>query len=316
MTPVSEPLTAAAITGEDARPANSELPPVYPFGDLAAAWLADAEAARAACLAGVPRGPVTGFLALDAALGGYLENGVHVLHGEPGTGKTNLALQIAVQCGAPALFVTTEMSPLVLARRIVARVTGTFLGKLKGGTLSPEAMAEHFAKAAAACPRLAILDATESHADPETVKLRAELWRDVHRAASCLVIVDSLHTWAAGRPAASDGYLLTEYESVNRAVADLQRLAAALHSPVLAVGERNRAGMKDGGQSSARGSGRIEYGVHTVLSLNREEDGGEWKPDAAGEYAVNLKLAKNREGDTGRKLSFRFNGGLASFREA
>ena len=81
---------------------------LYPLSDLLGEWAADAEAAHEAHATGTPRGPVTGFPTLDHELGGYLVPGLHVLAGEPGKGKTALALQIAATCGAPALFVTTR----------------------------------------------------------------------------------------------------------------------------------------------------------------------------------------------------------------
>ena len=58
---------------------------------------------------GSPGGPVTGLAPVDIALGGYLAEGLHILHGAPGTGRTALSLQIAATCGAAALFVTAEM---------------------------------------------------------------------------------------------------------------------------------------------------------------------------------------------------------------
>ena len=128
-----------------------DTPRLYPLGDLLEAWVADAEAAFAARLAGTPRGPLTGVARLDSALGGFLAPGLHILHGEPGTGKTAFALQVAASCGSPALFVTTEMGPLELLRRITARVTNTYLGRLKSGELTAAASLEleHRARPAA-----------------------------------------------------------------------------------------------------------------------------------------------------------------------
>src|SRR5918996_1264990 len=83
------------------------------------------------------RAPVTRIPQLDDVLGGALQPGVHVVHASPGAGKTALALQIAATCGFPALFVTCEMAPLELLRRITARVTETLLGRLKSGEYDP-----------------------------------------------------------------------------------------------------------------------------------------------------------------------------------
>src|SRR5262249_16936954 len=133
-------------------------------------WEADAQAAFDARVNGIPRGPVTGLRSLDDALGGVLQPGLHIVHGGPGVGKTALGLQIAGTCGFPALYVTAEMRPLELLRRITARVTGTFLGRLKSGELAP---ADSLAKAREACaavPRLALADATDAFAAPDWIK--------------------------------------------------------------------------------------------------------------------------------------------------
>ena len=285
---------------------------------LAELWAAEAEEARAACLSGKPRGPVTGFAEIDRELGGYLTPGLHVVHGEPGTGKTNYALQVAAQCRVPALFVSCEMSPIVLLRRLVARTTGTFLGKLDDGEKSPAELLQLFARTVDACPMLALMDATRARVpadgDAPSIRAAAKAWRARHDAKHVLVVVDSLHTWAAR----ASHPLATEYESINAALADLLALALALTAPVLVVAERPRSAMKDAGQSAAKGSARIEYAADSVLSLNRYEGDSKqdnWTHDAAGEYRVYAKLAKNRNGRTGHKVAMHFNGALASLRE-
>lgn len=307
---------AERVTCTPETPANA--PRLYALGDLLGAWAQDAEAAHAAHESGTPRGPVTGLGKLDSDLGGCLAPGLHILHGEPGTGKTAFALQVAATCGAPALFVTTEMGPLELLRRITARVTGTYLGRLKSGELTVAASVELAAQAAAACPMLALMDATRDYLAPWKVEdsapagilEAAETWRERHKAASVLVIVDSLHTWADGAPLP----LATEYERLNAAIDDLRRLAARLGAPVLAIAERNRANMASAGQSAGAGTRKLEYTADSVLALQR--DAGDWQTDAAGEYSVSVKLAKNRNGATGPKVSLRFHGALQAFREA
>ena len=315
----NEDTTTEAVTATPATP--PDVARLLPLGKLAELWAAEAEAARAARLAGRPRGPVTGFPTLDAELGGYLRPGLHFVHGEPGTGKTAWAFQVAAQCGTPAVFVSCELHPLALVRRLVARLTATFQGRLEDGEKTPDAMLELFARAVDACPQLALVDATRAHVEAwqadagEAPGLRelAGYWRESHGAASVLVVVDSLHTWAAASPRAMGA---TEYEYVNAGLAELARLAAELAAPVLVVAERNRMSMRDAGQSSAKGSARIEYAAESIVSLNRETDAeGEWRPDAAGEYHLYAKLVKNRDGRTGPKVRMRFHGGLARLRE-
>lgn len=285
--------------------------PLLPLSDLLNAWAVDAEAAQAARLSGVPRGPVTGLTKLDRELGGYLAPGLHVLHGEPGTGKSAVALQVAALCRFPALYVTTEMGPLELLRRITARVTGTYLGRLKSGELDPSASLALAARGAESCPMLALLDATQVAASAAQVEAAADLWQERHAAAGVLVVIDSLHTWSDAQPVGRDA--VTEYDRLNLAIDELRRLAGRLGAPVLAIAERNRASMGSGSQNAAAGSRKFEYQAESVLALLREGD--DWREDAAGEYTVSVKVAKNRNGRTGHSVPLKFNGALQTFRE-
>jgi replicative DNA helicase len=285
-------------------PESAPLPRIVRLGDLLSEWEADARAAHRARLTGQARGPVTGLPRLDQELGGALAPGVHVAHGQPGAGKTAFALQAATSSGTPALYVTAEMSPLELLRRHTARVTNTFLGRLKSGELSPEASLALARQAAAAAPDLVIADATQAYASPAWLRMAARAAKG--ESPHLLIVVDSVHSWAEAAAGVED-----EYTRLNAALATLQTLAAQLDCAILAIAERNRASMK-GGLSAGAGSRKFEYRGETVLDLERDPDARE---DAAGEVAVAVKFAKNRNGAAGRKVELRFHGALQRFRE-
>jgi replicative DNA helicase len=246
--------------------------------------------------------------------------GYHVLHGNTAAGKTSFALQVAASCGFPAVFVTCEMGPLELLRRVIARAAGVYLGRLKSGEYSRGAFADHAYTALAACPQLALLDATRSYAPRDLIRDAAQAWRG--KAAHVLVVIDSLHSWANAAPSLRD---FGEYEALGAAVADLQRLAAELAAPILVVNERSRASAAAGGVNAAAGSRKIEYGAETVWGLYREtetltaEDGSKTtgpKPfDAGGEVGAHVTIEKNRHGPGGR-VALRFHGALQQWREA
>jgi replicative DNA helicase len=286
--------------------APEERPRLLRLAGLLDEWRLDAEAAHRAHTTGMPRGPITSLPSLDRELGGALAPGVHVLHAGPGVGKSAFALQLAALSPFPALYLTAEMSALELLRRVTARVTSTFLGRLRSGELDPRTSLALARRAAAAAPLLSLADATQAWAPPDWIMDAAELVRG--DASHLLLIVDSVHSWAESEP---NG--VAEYDALNAGLAALRRIARTLACPVLAIAERNRPSMKDGGLSAAAGSRKFEYGGESVLSLSRDKDAA---PDAAGDVQVTLTLEKNRHGAPGKKIKLVFNGALQSFREA
>jgi len=283
-----------------------DAPRIARLGDLLAEWQADAEAATRARVEQRPRGPVSGLTMLDRELGGAFCPGLHVVHGSPGVGKTAFALQIAASCGAPALYVSTEMRALELLRRHVARVTGTFLGRLKSGELPAADSLALARRAAAAAPQLAIADATRAPAVPAWIADAAEATRG--NAEHLLIVVDSGHSWAY---ALAEG--APEYDALNAGLDALGRVAAQLGCAVLVIAERNRAAMASGGLHAAAGSRKFEYQAESVLDLARRKDA---EPNAAGEVAITLTIEKNRNGSPGRVVPLTFCGPLQRYTEA
>ena len=299
-TPILAPAPENGKRDDTPRPQLSRL------GDLLGAWEADALAAHEARVNGTPRGPQSGFASLDRELGGCFSPGLHIVHGQPGSGKTAFALQIAATCGCPALFLSCEMSPLELLRRHTARVTRTFLGRLKSGEYAPADSLKLAREACAAAPLLALADGTRAYAPPLWLRDAALAARGDHK--HLLVVVDSLHSWAEGAPVEA-----SEYETLGAALLSLRQLAHLLGCPVLAIAERNRDAMKGGGLSAGAGTRKIEYGAETVIDLTRDMGTRE---DLAGNVAIKLKLAKNRSGAAGRELDFQFHGAKQNFSEA
>lgn len=273
------------------------------FDDLLGQWETEAQQLYEARQSGLARGPVTGLGKLDEGLGGFLAPGVHILHGQPGTGKSAFALQVAATCGVPALFVSCEMAALELLIRHTARVTGTYLGRLKSGEFSPTDSLSLVRRGAAAAPRLCLLDATIAPVRPDHLHDCALIARG--EAAAFLVVIDSVQSWAEAL-----GQGATEYETLNQALLYLRGLAHTLRCPVLAISERNRESMSGGGLSAGAGSRKIEYGAETVIDLMRDPN---TLPDAHGEVLVNVKLVKNRHGSAGKSIPLHFNGALQRF---
>jgi replicative DNA helicase len=279
---------------------------LYPLGALLSDFRADADAANQARVSGIPRGPITGLTSIDRELSGALAPGIHFMHGNAGTGKTAFGLQTAATCAFPAMFVTCEMSPVELLRRHTARVTGTYLGRLKSGEMRGEEAESLARRAIEAALALAFVDATQG---PAALQFLHDSALIVKRDADhILIVIDSLHSWTE-----SAHPVQPEYEALNSGIADLQRLASALKCPVLIISERNRDSMKSGGINAGAGTRKIEYSAETIIDLERKPDA---KEDGAGEVEVLLKLAKNRHGTANKPIRLSFNGALQRFSEA
>lgn len=239
---------------------------------------------------------------LDKRLGG-LQEGLTILAGPPGVGKTTFALQLAgaaARSGAPVVYATFENSPRNLALKAICAAGGVNpldvqrgnadLGKLRQGAAHWRPTAE----------RIALI---EGSAALTSAQLRATALRAMnrHKRERCLVIVDYLQLMA--KASSELRGMATVRERVETLGTMLRELSARLRSPVLALASQNRAegGYGDGKKGSAslaslKESGDIEYAADVVIFLTPNPERGAIYPARA----VDLTVAKNRNGDTGR----------------
>lgn len=302
--PSDEAITAPGAIEEIPRDPN--IPALLRPADILGEWDAKAEALYNALQNGHPIGPLSGFGKIDCEMCGAFPPGVHIVHGDPGAGKTAFALQIACSCLCPALYVTCEMGPIELLRRITSRVTNTFLGKFKTGELPPDYAKSLVRRAVQAVPNLYIADATRSQATTKWILDTARMIRQQTESEYFLLLIDSVHSWADSMTGAEG-----EYEALNKALSAMRLLGAELACPVVGIAERNRAAQGKGGMGASAGSRKFEYGGETVMELSRSEE-----ESVLGERDAKLKFAKNRHGTPGNTISLVFNGALQSFREA
>lgn len=298
--------------------AETTVPNPALLGDLASELLAQEAIAREALRTGKAPGPTTGLATLDEEIGGFMARGLHVLLAAPGAGKTSLALQIAGTCGCPALYVTSEMPRVELLRRIIARTTGTYLSKLRGGKMSADELRANITQAATACPMLALYDATIKTATVADIQVKAGDLRARFEASHVLIIVDSITDWALStansattNPADNDERIVAE-----RALNGLKALTTELSGAVLAIAHRNRAGQNaKGGDKlhAGKGTGRYEYIAESVWDLDR--DTGQ-EPDAMQRTKAELTILKNRHGSAGVSIDLEFEGRVQRFNEA
>lgn len=294
-------------TNEPAENLKPTPAPLFKLSNLLSDFRADADAAHESRKSGQPRGAISGLPTFDRELNGAFAPGLNMVTGNAGTGKTALLLQIASECKCPALFVTCEMAPVELLRRLTARITGTYLGRLKSGELSGAKVEEMARLAINAVPDLFILDVTRGTATPLQLLAQATVCREQYPDEKhFLMAIDSLQTYTQSLSLDTGA---SEYESLNASIRQLQMMASELQQPLLLTSERNRDSMKSGGLNAGAGTRKIEYQAETVIDLDREDT----PPDAKGDVVITLKLAKNRHGTVGKKIPLTFNGALQRF---
>lgn len=264
----------------------------------------------------------TGLAPIDTLLEGGYQEGLHVIGGITGGGKTSFALRLArmnALAGRPVIYATFEQSKHELWNRLASSVTRIPYGSLKRGVYQDrdgdhrvdELLRQHdaFDTLREVSEKLIILEAGDAlsrrsgeHTIEEIQVIAERLKRDT--GAPPLVIVDYLQR--VPMPA----FASRDIRERVAAVAGFLQVAIArdVGSPVLALSSMSREGYgKHAGNTSTedglkalKESGEVEYSSYTVGILYRFQEGAEppglvpgsidkWKP-------MSFNLVKNREG--------------------
>jgi replicative DNA helicase len=271
---------------------------VYSLAELVDEIANEHESADLALASGKNLGPAIPFARLGDEMGGYWPVGMIGMHAKPGAGKSAFGIQTAMQAECPAVILTCEMSPHTVLRRMIA---GRFLGDLRIGKSSATAIRAAAEALAKAHPHVAIIDAVTAPCPPDLLEATAKKLRGY--GDNLFIVVDSLHAWSSAIDPA-----LEEYQAVSAGVDSLRRIASTYHASVLAVLERNRASMQTGGISAGAATRKIEYSAEAILELAFVGDGN-------GVSAVNLTIAKTRNGRNGVIIGFNFDGAKQRFTE-
>ncbi len=250
----------------------------------------------------------TGLPGLDKILGG-LNQGLHLLSGPPGRGKTSLAMQIALHVasrGRPVLFASYENSSQSLLLKALCARAGVNTQHAMRGWADVELLeqAEESLRPALDC--LELLDG-DSSLTVGALRARALRAMEQH-GGPCLVVVDYLQLAAKiGR----DYRELSESRArVDTLTGDLLALCGRLESPVLALASQSRAGYALGtdANGSPKGSanmatfkesGDLEYSADVALFLTGVDPEDRPRTLPPGADALRLVVSKYRHGGTG-----------------
>ncbi|GGR67325.1 hypothetical protein GCM10008959_31880 [Deinococcus seoulensis] len=275
----------------------------------------------------------TGLAAFDEAIGGGFYDGLHVLGGVTGGGKTALALAVAqfnAQAGRPVLYVTYEQSRYELWGRVISSNTGVPLRQLRtGGTadrpvsgqLRTNERYQELTRSVA--PHFTVIEGDGFEGGAwGTDRIAAQVRRmKAAYGAAPLVILDYLQRMPSG----SDK---EKRHQIDEVVMGLQvRLGRELNTPVLLISSVGRG--KYGELVTApleerlgvfKESGGVEYTAYTAsllypLGSTHIQALGLEDPPATGSSRAALKglwkylvldLAKNREGEAPRQWVVRW----------
>ena len=234
----------------------------------------------------------TGFPSIDQVLGGGpRRQDLVVLSGDVGSGKSSLALAIAVRTaalGTPVTYLSGEMSEERLTERALAQESRVSIEDLRGGQLN------EVSRSAVGAAAIRLRDI------PLQLRtLPGERFEEVRSALDTvprrgLLVVDDLQMTAS--PSIVD----SADERTAATIRALKALAVERDVAVLTLAQlpRFRAGRRDPRPSldDLGGQGVVKQVADVVLSVYREEM---YRPGYGVEGAVELIIAKNRNGSTG-----------------
>jgi len=236
----------------------------------------------------------TGFPDLDRMTGGLEAGTLTVLAARPSAGKTSLALNISAHVAktAPVVIFSLESSREALVRRLLCADARIDSARHREGMLDEDEQR----RLRAAVATIAGLPLTITEASGATIeRMHAQARKIKARQGLGLVVIDYLQLMAsAGRPENRT----QEVSSMSRGI---QRLAADLKVPVLALSQLSRATETRNDPrpklSDLRESGAIEQDADMVWFLFRPELYE--KHDASLHGIAELDIAKHRDGATG-----------------
>jgi replicative DNA helicase len=234
----------------------------------------------------------TGFASLDKALGGGMrQKDLVVIGGDVGSGKSALALEIAIRASArqiPTLFLSGETSPERVFERALAMEGRASIDDLRQGRLDDQSRATVGA-AALRLRNTPLLVRPLLGQDFDEVRAAVDI---VPRRR--LLVVDSLQLTAPPRTVAR------QPDRLALSVRALKALAVEWDLTVLVTAQLpgHRAGRPDPRPTldDLGGFGTIKQNADVVLLIYREEM---YRPGQGVEGAAELSVAKNRNGPTG-----------------
>ena len=272
----------------------------------------------------------TGYKDLDEQLDGGLFAGLYILGAVSSLGKTTFLLQAADQIaadGTDVLYFSLEMSAEELIAKSISRQTYLLCNQnirlaktVRGITTksryahySPEEMKLIDTAVLAYQKYAGNLYYYEGIGDIGVQEIRRKTEEHIRLTGRTpVVMIDYLQIIAPYELRASDK------QNTDKAILELKRLSRDFRLPVVVISSLNRESYGAGEieMRAFKESGAIEYGSDVLIGLQVQGAGGKLTPqdnmkkiEECKEHAirnVELKILKNRNGQTGGKIGLRY----------
>ncbi len=263
---------------------------------------------------GVP----TGYASLDRITAGFQPGELIVCAGRPGSGKSALSLQLAMnaaELGTPVIFFTLEMSALQVTKRMQSNKSEVPSEKIKSNRLDSDDWAA-LTNASDQLSRYKIF-IDDTPAIPVR-KIKSKCRKLKRQGKLGMVVIDYLQlcngTEATG---GKNGLREQEIAFICRA---MKNLSKELHVPVLLLSQLNRdvekRANKEPNTADLRESGEIEQSADIIIFVYRPEMYGILQDEAGMSTAGQAQLifAKYRDGSPCR-TALRFIPSISKFVE-
>lgn len=250
---------------------------------------------------GLMMGLRTHFGYFDKMTGGLHPGEMVVLAGRPSCGKTSLVMNLVENVAADGHGVgvfSMEMGTDDLVMRLLCSKSGADMQRVRTGY----AQKGDFERIAGVMPEVAGLPVWfDDTPCLDIMELRARARRMHGQHGLKMVAVDYLQLGSAAAALKNGG---SREREVSAFSSGCKALAKELHIPVVVLSQLNREAAKARRApdlSDLRESGAIEQDADLVGLLWREEmdENEELAAEASGDWPVNLRVAKQRNGPTG-----------------
>ena len=240
----------------------------------------------------------TGFYKIDDLLFCIDDTDYIILGARPGSGKTSLAIQIALhnaKKGIPTAFFSLEMSRKKLTQRLLALEANVGLMKFKRGDFSPD----EWSRVMEAADRLSRLPLyiDDRNLPISGIMQNAITLKRLHGIG--LFLLDYIQLIPSSE--SSDKSLNEEFSGVS---VKLKGMTKQLNTPLIALSQLSRKCEERSNKrpvlSDLRNSGQLEQDADMIWFIYRDEVYNK-KENNPNKGIAEIEVAKNRDGPTGIK---------------